>query len=155
MAQWQLLILIHTHRYIPVRTNDLLEAQARVCTGPHQTRPLGINASDFPQPEPLLETLLKSITGELPESDAASAAQMGAFFAAMTLRAYFPKSTQWSPAEEAAFPQITVQHSPTQLPPEIQYLMNPEDGYVPANPTEAIVVNALEKILRAKHLRLH
>ena len=97
------------------------------------------------------ETLLKSITGELPESDAASAAQMGAFFAAMTLRAYFPKATQWSPAEDAAFrkyrPALT-----TQLPPEIQYLMNPEDGYVPTNPTEAIVVNALEKILRAKHL---
>ena len=144
----------NSHPYTPVYpgpNDDLLEAQARVCTGPHQTRPLGVNASDFPQPEPLLETLLKSITGELPESDAASAAQMGAFFAAMTLRAYFPKSTQWSPAEEAAFrkyrPALT-----TQLPPEIQYLMNPEDGYVPANPTEAIVVNALEKILRAKHL---
>lgn len=144
----------NSHPYTPVYpgpNDDLLEAQARVCTGPHQTRPLGVNASDFPQPEPLLETLLKSIAGELPESDAASVAQMGAFFAAMTLRAYFPKATQWSPAEEAAFrkyrPALT-----KQLPPEIQYLMNPEDGYVPTNPTEAIVVNALEKILRAKHL---
>lgn len=143
-----------SHPYTPVYPGpnaDLLEAQARVCTGPHQTRPLGVNASDYPQPEPLLETLLKSIAGELPESDAASAAQMGAFFAAMTLRAYFPKATQWSPAEEAAFhkyrPALT-----KQLPAEIQYLMNPEHGYVPANPTEAIVVKALEKILRAKHL---
>ena len=82
-----------SHPYTPVYpgpNDDLLEAQARVCTGPHQTRPLGVNTSDYPQPEPLLKTLLKSITGELPESDAASAAQMGAFFAAMTLRAYFP-----------------------------------------------------------------
>ena len=135
----------------PGPNEDLLEAQARVCTGPHQTRPLGINPSDYPQPEPLLETLLKSLKGELPESAAASAAQMGAFFAAMTLRAYFPEETQWSPAEEAAFCKY---HSALteQLPSEIQYLMDPARGYVPANPTEAIVVNALEKILRAKHL---
>ena len=143
-----------SHSYTPIYpgpNDDLLEAQARVCTGPHQTRPLGINPSDYPQPEPLLETLLQSLSGELPESEAASAAQMGAFFAAMTLRAYFPEETQWSPAEEAAFRKY---HSALteQLPSEIQYLMNPERGYVPANPTEAIVVNALEKILRAKHL---
>ena len=30
--------------------------------------------------------------------------------------------------------------------------MNPDDGYAPRNPTEAVVVNALEKILQAKHL---
>lgn len=143
-----------SHSYIPVYpgpNDDLLEAQARVCTGPHQTRPLGINPSDFPQPEPLLETLLKSLKGELPEPEAASEAQMGGFFAAMTLRTYFPKATQWSPAEQAAFRKYNSALT-EQLPPEIQYLMNPEYGYVPANPTEAIVVKALEKILRAKHL---
>ena len=143
-----------SHSYTPVYpgpNDDLLEAQARVCTGPHQTRPLGMNASDFPQPEPLLETLLKSLRGELPESEAVSAAQMGAFFAAMTLRAYFPKATQWSPAEQAAFRKYNSALT-EQLPPEIQYLMSPENGCVPANPTEAIVVNALEKILQAKHL---
>ena len=143
-----------SHSYTPVYlgpNDDLLEAQARVCTGPHQTRPLGMKASDFPQPEPLLETLLKSLRGELPASEAASEAQMGAFFAAMTLRAYFPKATQWSPAEQAAFRKYNSVLM-EQLPPEIQYLMHPEDGYVPANPTEAIVVNALEKVLRAKHL---
>ena len=135
----------------PGPNDEVLEAQARVCTGPHQTRPLGVNASDSPQPAPILEIVLKSITGELPESDAASAAQMGAFFAAMTLRAYFPEATQWSPAEKAAFRKY--QSALTEeLPPEIQYLMNPEQGYVPANATEAVVVNALEKILRAKHL---
>ena len=125
-----------SHPYTPVYpgpNDDLLEAQARVCTGPHQTRPLGVNTSDYPQPEPLLKTLLKSIAGELPESDAASTAQMGAFFAAMTLRAYFPKATQWSPAEAAAFRKYRAALT-KQLPPEIQYLMNPENGYVPANP---------------------
>ena len=89
-----------SHAYTPAYpgpNTDLLEAQARVCTGPHQTRPLGINPSDSPQPEPLLEAILKSIAGGLPETETASAAQMGAFFAAMTLRAYFPKTTQWSP----------------------------------------------------------
>ena len=130
---------------------DVLEAQARVCTGPHQTRPLGVNTSDSPQPAPIFEIILKSITGELPTSDAASLAQMGAFFAAMTLRAYFPKSTQWSPAEAAAFRKYQSALT-TQLPPEIQYLMTPEQRYVPANATEAVVVKALEKILRAKHL---
>ena len=142
--------LLYTPTY-PGPNDDVLEAQARVCTGPHQTRPLGVNPSDFPQPAPILEIVLKSVTGELPASDAASAAQMGAFFAAMTLRAYFPKATQWSPAEATAFRKY---HSALteQLPPEIQYLMNPERGYVPANATEAVVVNALEKILRGKHL---
>ena len=142
------------HTYTPVYpgpNTDLLEAQAKVCTGPHQTRPLGINPSDSPQPEPILETILKSVSDGLPETETASAAQMGAFFAAMTLRTYFPKSTQWSPAEAAAFRKY--QSALTeQLPPEIQYLMNPDDGYAPRNPTEAVVVNALEKILRAKHL---
>ena len=143
-----------SHAYTPVYPGpnaDLLEAQARVCTGPHQTRPLGITASDGPQPEALLDMLLKSLRGELREPDSASAAQMGAFFAAMTLRAYFPAATQWSPAEHAAFRKYGSALA-AQLPPDIRYLMNPERGYTPANPTEAIVVNALEKILRAKHL---
>ena len=142
------------HTYTPIYPGpniDLLEAQAKVCTGPHQTRPLGRNPSDSPQPERILETILKSISGGLPETETASAAQMGAFFAAMTLRAYFPKSTQWSPAEAAAFHKYRSALT-AQLPPEIQYLMKPDDGYAPRNPTEAVVVNALEKILRAKHL---
>ena len=135
----------------PGPNTDLLEAQARVCTGPHQTRPLGINPSDSPQPEPIFKAILKSVAGGLPERETASAAQMGAFFAAMTLRAYFPKATQWSPAEEAAFHKYRSALT-EQLSPEIQYLMNPECGYAPQNPTETVVVKALEKILRAKHL---
>ncbi len=130
---------------------EMLEAQARVCTGPHQTRPLGTNPSDFPQPEPLLETVLKSIDGRLPREDTVSAAQMGAFFTAMTLRNYFPEATQWSQAERDAFHQYGSLLE-AQLPPEIRFLIKPETGYVPKNQTEAVVVTALEKILRGKHL---
>ena len=143
-----------SHTYTPVYpgpNTDLLEAQARVCTGPHQTRPLGINPSDSPQPEPILEAILKSVAGGLSATEQVSAAQMGAFFAAMTLRAYFPKPTQWSPAEKTAFHKYRSALT-EQLPPEIQYLMNPDLGYTSRNSTEAVVVNALEKILRAKHL---
>ena len=132
---------------------DVLEAQARVCTGPHQTRPLGVNASDSPQPEPIFETLLKSAMGELPAPDAASAAQMGAFFAAMTLRAYFPETDTVESGRKSGVSANTVRHLTEQLSPrDILYLMEPERGYVPANPTESVVVKALEKILRAKHL---
>ena len=135
----------------PGPNEELLEAQARVCTGPHQTRPLGKKTNDGPQPDAVLETILKSLEGELRGKAAVSEAQMGAFFVAMTLRKYFPEATQWSQAEKAAFQkyQSTLL---SRLPKEIQFLMNPDFGYVPRNPTETIVVSALEKILRAKHL---
>ncbi len=141
---------MYTPQY-PGPNPDVLEAQARVCTGPHQTRPLGKKPSDGPQPDAILETILKSAAGNLTKTETVSAAQMGAFFAAMTLRKYFPEATQWSPAEKAAFHkyQSALQQ---QLPAELQFLMTPEHGYIPTNPTEAIVVTALEKILRGKHL---
>ncbi len=128
---------------------ELLEAQARVCTGPHQTRPLG--NPDGPQPASILEIILKSLVGGLPREETASSAQMGAFFTAMTLRNYFPEATRWSPAEREAFCHYQSMLE-EKLPPEIRYLMAPMRGYVPTNPTEAVVVTALEKILRAKHL---
>ncbi|MYE89479.1 hypothetical protein F4X33_10840 [Candidatus Poribacteria bacterium] len=82
---------------------EVEEALARVCTGPHQTRPLGVRADDPIKPSAILETILRSVKGELPEDQAVSEAQMGAFFAAMTIRKGFPKKTQWSEAEIAAF----------------------------------------------------
>ena len=42
---------------------DVLEAQARVCTGPHQTRPLGMKETDSIRPETILEIILKSAKG--------------------------------------------------------------------------------------------
>ena len=142
--------MMYTPQY-PGPNLDLLEAQARVCTGPHQTRPLGKKSSDGPQPDAILKTILKSLEGELAETETVSEAQMGSFFVAMTLRKYFPEATQWSQAEKAAFQKYQPTLLP-HLPKEIQFLMNPELGYVPTNPIETIVVTALEKILRAKHL---
>lgn len=135
----------------PGPNEEVLEAQARVCTGPHQTRPLGKKVNDGPQPDAIIETILMSLNGKLHEKVSVSEAQMGAFFVAMTIRKYFPETTQWSAAEKAAFQK----YLPTllsQLPNEIKYLINPDNGYIPRNPTEAIVVAALEKILRAKHI---
>ncbi len=135
----------------PGPNEDVLEAQARVCTGPHQTRPLGKRANDGPQPDAVFETIIESLNGKLQERETVSEAQMGAFFVAMTIRKYFPEATQWSPAEKAAF-QKSQSTLLSQLPNEIRYLINPDNGYIPRNPTEAVVVAALEKILRAKHL---
>lgn len=141
---------MYTPQY-PGPNNDMLEAQARVCTGPHQTRPLGKKTSDGPQPDAILETVLDSLNGQLRHDEMVSEAQMGAFFVAMTLRKYFPEATQWSPAEKAAFQKYLPSLLP-RLPKEIQYLINPKIVYIPNNPIEAIVVTALEKILQAKHL---
>ncbi|CAI5471474.1 unnamed protein product [Closterium sp. Yama58-4] len=60
----------------------VLEAQARVCTGPTQTRPLGEE-----EMRRVLEQILLSAKGELPPSERVSRAQMGGFFAGMTVRA--------------------------------------------------------------------
>ena len=141
---------MYTPQY-PGPNPDMLEAQARVCTGPHQTRPLGKKTNDGPQPDAILETILNLLDGKLDRKEAVSEAQMGAFFVAMTLRKYFPEATQWSEAEKAAFQKYQSTLLP-RLPKEIQFLMNPELGYVPRNLSEAIVVKALEKILRSKHL---
>ncbi|CAI5514660.1 unnamed protein product [Closterium sp. Naga37s-1] len=63
----------------------VLEAQARVCTGPTQTRPLGEEEMRRVL-EQILLSGVPSAKGELP-SERVSRAQMGAFFAGMTVRA--------------------------------------------------------------------
>ena len=130
---------------------DVLEAQARVCTGPHQTRPLGAKPTDEIQPNTILETVLKSVRGELPADQAVSEAQMGAFFAAMTIRKYFPAETQWNAREIAAFEKFKTPIE-TELPQDVLFIMNPDRGYTPLTIEEGIVTKACEKILRGKHL---
>ena len=130
---------------------DVLEAQARVCTGPHQTRPLGKKESDGPHPEKILEIIIHSLDGKLDPKHTVSDAQLGAFFAAMTIRKYFPESTQWSNAEKDAFRKYHTKLS-SLLPCEIKYLIDPTIGYIPQNSTEEIVVTTLDKILHGQHL---
>ena len=141
---------MYTKQY-PGPNADVEEALARVCTGPHQTRPLGAKPDDPIRPSVILETILRSVKGELPEDQAVSEAQMGAFFAAMTIRKGFPKKTQWSEAEIAAFNKCRPDLERL-MPPAVRFIMQPELGYTDANPDEAIVVDALEKILRGGHL---
>ena len=134
----------------PGPNEDVLEAQARVCTGPHQTRPLGKKAKD-PQPDRILEIILKTAKGELPSDQMVSKAQMGAFFAAMTLRKKYPEKTRWSEAEVAAFEKYESDLERL-MSPDIKFLMDLDKGYVVANPQEEIVVNSLKNILEGKHL---
>ncbi|MBI1923443.1 hypothetical protein HYR99_04245, partial [Candidatus Poribacteria bacterium] len=101
----------------PGPNEDVLEAQARVCTGPHQTRPLGAKVTDAIQPEMILQTILKSAREELPDDQMASEAQMGAFFVAMTIRKHFPEETRWSEAENAAFSKYKADLEQS-MPPE-------------------------------------
>ena len=135
----------------PGPNTDVEEALARVCTGPHQTRPLGAKAGDPIRPSEILEIILRSVKGELSHDQAASEAQMGAFFAGMTIRKGFPKKTQWSEAETAAFDKYRPDLERL-MPPEIRFIMQPELGYTDTNSDETIVVKALEKILRGGHL---
>lgn len=130
---------------------DVLEAQARVCTGPHQTRPMGAKATDTIQPDAILNAILQSVKGGLLPEQAVSEAQMGAFFAAMTIRKQFPAETRWNACEIQAFERFRAQLE-TELPEEILFIMNPDRGYTPLTLEEEIVTRALEKILRGKHL---
>lgn len=130
---------------------DVLEAQARVCTGPHQTRPMGAKPTDTIQPDAILNAILQSVKGGLLPEQAVSEAQMGAFFAAMTIRKYFPAETRWNACEIEAFERFRTQLE-TELPEEILFIMNPDRGYTPLTLEEETVTRASEKILRGKHL---
>ena len=141
---------MYTKQY-PGPNTDVEEALARVCTGPHQTRPLGAKAGDPIKPSEILEIILRSVKGELSHDQAASEAQMGAFFAGMTIRKGFPKKTQWSEAEIAAFDKYRPDLERL-MPPEIRFIMQPELGYTDTNSDETVVVKALETILRGGHL---
>ncbi len=140
---------MYTRQY-PGPNEDVLEAQARVCTGPHQSRPLGKKPSD-PRPGPILELILKTARGELPYDQMVSKAQMGAFFVAMTLRENFPKKTRWSDAEVEAFNKYRSDLERL-MHPDVKFLMHPDRGYEPTSPQEEVVVASLEKILSGVHL---
>jgi anthranilate phosphoribosyltransferase len=128
---------------------EVLEAQARVCTGPRQARPLGLRPAD-PDPGRILQLILTSAQGKA-DGTPVSAAQMGAFFAAMTLRRTFAPPTNWSAAEEAAFAHFSDQLVVT-LPPEIGFLLHPDNDFRPADRITCGLVDPLRAILRGDHL---
>ena len=135
---------------LPGPNAELLEAQARVCTGPHQARPLGVREGD-PQPQRILDLILQSLRGELPTEEQVSAPQMGAFFAAMTIRRGFEPATNWSAAEQAAFDGKR-EALGRELPGELLFLMRPEEGCALATKQERAVVDGLSQVLQREHL---
>ncbi|MFT5090571.1 MAG: anthranilate phosphoribosyltransferase [Candidatus Latescibacterota bacterium] len=125
---------------------EMLEAQARVCTGPHQSRPLG-RGKDGPRPERVLQLVFQSLSGELPVGEAVSPAQMGAFFAAMNIRRRYGEKTGWSAAEHAAFSVGDIE----QLPEVLRFLLGRAQGFV-GETGEKATVKALRTVLRGGHL---
>jgi anthranilate phosphoribosyltransferase len=111
---------------------------------------LGLKPGD-PQPQRILELILQSLGGQLPLAECVSEAQMGAFFAAMTLRLGFGEKTRWSPAEEHAF-SLYRSELERQLPPSVRFLMDPQGGYEPETHADGLVAEALRQILRGRHL---
>jgi len=126
---------------------EMLEAQARVCTGPHQSRPLG-RKEDGPRPERILQVLFQSLRGELPLGEAVSPAQMGAFFAAMNIRRRYGEKTGWSAAEHEAFAVSEIE----QMPEVLRFLLGRAPDFVGELGEEA-TAKALRTVLRGDHLR--
>ncbi|XP_027346740.1 uncharacterized protein LOC113858341 [Abrus precatorius] len=143
---------------LPRPNQTVLEAQARVCTGPTQTRPL-----DEHQAFKVFDTILRSARGELRDEEKVSEAQLGAFFAGMTIRANaFPEATQWSEGETRAmktFWPLLVKA----LPPDVIFVADPEGlmmgvgssigpQYVGNGTSEMRLVGALREVLAGGHL---
>lgn len=143
---------------MPKPNQTVLDAQARVCTGPTQTRPLTEE-----QAFKVLETILKSARGDLTDEEEVSKAQLGAFFAAMTIRANaFPEATQWSEGETRAmnkFWPLLVRA----LPSDVVFIADPEGSimglgssigpqYVGNCSSEMRLVGALREVLAGGHL---
>ncbi|KAL5177509.1 Anthranilate phosphoribosyltransferase [Glycine soja] len=143
---------------LPRPNQTVLEAQARVCTGPTQTRPL-----DEQQAFKVFDLILRSARGGMKDEDEVSKAQLGAFFAGMTIRANaFPEATQWSEGETRAmktFWPLLVRV----LPPEVIFIADPEGlmmgvgssigpQYVGNGTSEMRLVGALREVLAGGHL---
>lgn len=104
-----------------------------------------------------------AVKGELESEEQVSKAQMGAFFAAMTIRANsFPEATQWSEGERHAmnrFWPLLVRA----LPSDVIFLADPEGSimgtgnsigplYTGNGTTEMRLVGALREVLAGGHL---
>uniref|UniRef100_A0A2P2K2N7 Anthranilate phosphoribosyltransferase n=1 Tax=Rhizophora mucronata TaxID=61149 RepID=A0A2P2K2N7_RHIMU len=143
---------------LPKPNQTVLEAQARVCTGPTRTRPLSED-----QAVKVLDTILKSARGELKDEEEVSQAQLGAFFAAMTIRTNaFPEPTQWSEGEKRAMDRFWPVLARV-LPADVIFVADPEGSimgtgssigpqFVGNNVREMRLVGALREILAGGHL---
>ncbi|KAK6242132.1 hypothetical protein QQP08_007145 [Theobroma cacao] len=143
---------------LPKPNQTVLEAQARVCTGPTQTRPLSEE-----QAFKVLDTILRSVRGELKDEEQVSKAQLGAFFAGMTIRANaFPEATQWSEGESRAM-NIFWPLLARALPADMIFIADPEGSimgsgssigpqFVGNGTSEMRLVGALREILAGGHL---
>ncbi|CAA6673063.1 unnamed protein product [Spirodela intermedia] len=146
----------HRPSWIAPPNQTVLEAQARVCTGPTQTRPLSEE-----QAFKVFGTILRSASGELKDSEV-SQAQLGAFFAAMTIRANaFPEDTQWSEGEARVMKEFWPQLVQV-LSPDIIFIADPEGTimggssvgpqFVGQSTAEMRLVGALREVLAGGHL---
>ena len=133
----------------PGPNEEMLAAQVRVCTGPHQSRPLGLKPGD-PEPRRILELVFTSLKGDLPPEQQVSEAQMGAFFAAMSIRRKFGAKTGWSEAEAEAFDHYWDELD--QMPDDLRFLLDMESNFSGDGDGETRVVMALRLILRGGHL---
>ncbi|MQM05050.1 hypothetical protein Taro_037855 [Colocasia esculenta] len=143
--------------WIPPPNQTVLDAQARVCTGPTQTRPLSEE-----QAFRVLGTILRSARGELKGAEV-SKSQLGALFAAMTIRANaFPEATQWSEGEARAMKEFWPQLVQV-LPPDVIFIADPEGTimggtssigpqFVGQGTAEMRLVGALREVLAGGHL---
>jgi len=128
-----------------------LQVQGRVCTGPEQSRPLGLSDSDPLQPDRALSVLLRSGRGELPPAEQVSLAQMGAFFAAMRIRRRFDSNGAWNEAERRAFAAAQEQLENT-LPPVALALLDPEATFHPSSAADQALWPAVKRVLDGEHL---
>ena len=131
----------------PGPNEEVIEAQARVCTGPHQSRPLGKKEGD-PDPGRILELIFASLKGALPRVEEVSPAQMGAFFAAMSIRRTFGAQTGWSAAEVEAFDRYG--DALSKMPEDLRFLLGMAPDFAGAG--EARMVAALRPVLQGGHL---
>ena len=111
----------------PGPNEEVLAAQMRVCTGPHQSRPLGKKEGD-PAPRRILELIFASLAGALPRAEQVSPAQMGAFFAAMSIRRTFGERTGWSAAEIEAFDRH--RDALSKMPADLRFLLGMAPDFV-------------------------
>lgn len=126
---------------LPGPNDYLLAAQKRVCTGPHQSRPLE-------DPERVLEVIAATARGELPVAERVSDVQLGALLAAMTIRRTFGDETGWTSAETAAFARV---HTADWWSAEARHLFEPAHALSLPAPADRFVT-LLNAVLEGRHL---